>query len=48
MTQPNIVEGDYNTDIDLGTIDDTQSQSPFTTSGPNEVISLFFIYNENN
>uniref|UniRef100_H2RSX7 Collagen, type XI, alpha 1a n=1 Tax=Takifugu rubripes TaxID=31033 RepID=H2RSX7_TAKRU len=36
MTQPNIVEGDYNTDIDLGTIDDTQSQSPFTTSGPNE------------
>lgn len=48
MTQPNIVEGDYNTDIDLGTIDDTQSQSPFTTSGPNEVISLFFIYNERN
>lgn len=46
MTQPNNVEGDYNTDIDLGTIDDTQTQSPFTTSGPNEVIFLFFIYNK--
>uniref|UniRef100_H3DNQ0 Thrombospondin-like N-terminal domain-containing protein n=1 Tax=Tetraodon nigroviridis TaxID=99883 RepID=H3DNQ0_TETNG len=34
--EPNNVEGDYNTDIDFGTLDDTQTQSPFTTSGPNE------------
>lgn len=38
MIQPNNVEGDYNTGIDYGTIDDTQTQSPFATSGPNEVI----------
>lgn len=37
MTQPNIVEGDY-TGIDYGTIDDTQTQSPFASSGPSEVI----------
>lgn len=41
MTQPNNVEGDYNTDIDYGTIDDTQTQSPFATSGLNEVIFIF-------
>lgn len=36
-TQLNIVE-DYNTDIDYGTIDDTQTQSPFATSGPIEAV----------
>lgn len=43
MTQPNNVEGDYNTDIDYGTIDGTQTQSPFATSGPNEVIFIFIL-----
>uniref|UniRef100_A0A8C4IDJ3 Collagen, type XI, alpha 1a n=1 Tax=Dicentrarchus labrax TaxID=13489 RepID=A0A8C4IDJ3_DICLA len=38
MTQPNNVEGDYNTDIDYGTIDGTQTQSPFATNGPNEAV----------
>lgn len=38
MTQINNLEGDYNTDIDYGTVDGTQTQSPFATSGPNEVI----------
>lgn len=37
MIQPNIVEGDYNTGVDYGTVDDSQTQSPFATSGPNEV-----------
>lgn len=41
MTQPNIVEGDYNTDFDYGTIDGTQTQSPFATSGPEEVNFIF-------
>lgn len=41
MTQPNNVEGDYITDIDYGTIDGTQTQSPFPTSGPNEVNFYF-------
>lgn len=40
MTQPNIVEGDYNTDIDYGTVD---TQAPFATSGPNEVIFFFIL-----
>ncbi|KAG7216742.1 hypothetical protein INR49_021125 [Caranx melampygus] len=34
----NNVEGDYNTDIDYGTVDDTQTQSPFATSGPYEAV----------
>lgn len=38
MTQINNVE-DYNTDIDYG----TQTQSPFATSGPNEVNFSFFL-----
>lgn len=42
MTQPNNV-GDYNTDIDYGTIDGTQTQSPFATSGPSEVIFIFIL-----
>lgn len=41
MTQPNIVEGDYNTDFDYGTIDGSQTQSPFATSGPEEVNFIF-------
>ncbi|KAF3703356.1 Collagen alpha-1(V) chain Precursor [Channa argus] len=32
----NNIEGDYNTDIDYGTVHGTQSQSPFATSGPYE------------
>lgn len=43
MTQLNNVEGDYNTDIDYGTVDGTQTQSPFATSGPNEVIFIFIL-----
>lgn len=43
MTQPNNVEGDYNTDIDYGTIDGTQTQSPLATSGPDEVIFIFHL-----
>lgn len=38
MTQINNLEGDYNTDIDYGTVDGTHTQSPFATSGPYEVI----------
>lgn len=43
MTQLNNVEGDYNTDIDYGTVDGAQTQSPFATSGPYEVISFFIV-----
>lgn len=42
MTQLNNVE-DYNTDIDYGTVDGTQTQSPFATSGPYEVIFIFIL-----
>lgn len=45
MTQPNILEGDYNTDIDYGTIDVTQTQSPYATSRPSEVSFTFFLTN---
>uniref|UniRef100_A0A4W6FZG7 Collagen, type XI, alpha 1a n=1 Tax=Lates calcarifer TaxID=8187 RepID=A0A4W6FZG7_LATCA len=30
--------GDYNTDIDYGTVDGSQTQSPFATSGPYEAV----------
>lgn len=40
MTQLNNVEGDYNTDNDYGTVDATQTQSPFATTGPSEVIFI--------
>ena len=43
MTQPNILEGDYNTDIDYGTIDVTQTQSPYATSRPSEVSCTFIL-----
>ncbi|GLD74855.1 collagen alpha-1(XI) chain [Lates japonicus] len=36
--QLNNVEGDYNTDIDYGTVDGSQTQSPFATSGPYEAV----------
>lgn len=41
MTQPNIVEGDYNTEFDYGTVDGTQTQSPYGSNGPEEVIFIF-------
>uniref|UniRef100_A0A673C882 Collagen, type XI, alpha 1a n=1 Tax=Sphaeramia orbicularis TaxID=375764 RepID=A0A673C882_9TELE len=40
MTQLNNVEGDYNTDIDYGTVDGTQTQSPFATNGPAEAVEV--------
>lgn len=43
MTQLNNVEGDYNTDIDYGTVDGTQTHSPFATNGPMEVIFIFIL-----
>ena len=44
MTQLNNVEGDYFTDTehDYGTVDDTQTQSPISSTGPNEVIPSIF------
>ncbi|KAA8580958.1 hypothetical protein FQN60_013916 [Etheostoma spectabile] len=35
--RPNNV-GDYNTDFDYGTVDGTQTQAPFPTSGPSEAV----------
>uniref|UniRef100_A0AAX7VEE7 Fibrillar collagen NC1 domain-containing protein n=1 Tax=Astatotilapia calliptera TaxID=8154 RepID=A0AAX7VEE7_ASTCA len=36
IPQINHSKGDYNTDIDYGTVDGTHTQSPFATSGPYE------------
>lgn len=43
MIQLNNLEGDYNTGIDYGTVDESETQSPFGTSGPNEVIPTLFL-----
>lgn len=42
MIQLNKLDGDYNTDIDYGTVDESETQSPFGTSDPNEVIPTLF------